>query len=524
MVTNNFTDMKNRIVHIGLLFVLVGMISVSFTACDDKIDPLIEELEFDRALAPLELRAFIRNQVAIELNWDVREDVDHYTVEFSQDSLEFSSIIRTVTVMLDELPLLESFESETRYSARVKAISADGKADSKWTTITIMTALENIFLPIQDGDIEALSATLRWPANSDVTHFIIVPGDVQRPITAQEKADGTATIEGLTGNTEHTIQMFNNTKQRGAVTFTTLIDVGDATLIYPEDDLNATIANAAADDVIVLFPGEYVTTGSIAINKSITLRGLYPYDKPLLNVNFVMEAGANDVSLIDLELVGTPDFATVITMAIAGSYNSLTISGCNIHDFGRQLIYGNTSGMVLSNFIVDNCIVTNFISGGGDFIDFRGGDVHNVEVTNSTFVDAPNGRDFIRMDNAGTTNGTGVTATVLIDHCTLVGVSNTADRIVYVRFANNDITVTNNLFANTDAIYSNQTSTDDAITFSNNNYFNAASLFDPTKTRFDGSGSLTQLDPGFVNAAEGDFTVTNQTLKDNEVGDPRWRQ
>ena len=37
------------------------------------------------------------------------------------------------------------------------------------------------------------------------------------------------------------------------------------------------------------------------------------------------------------------------------------------------------------------------------------------------------------------------------------------------------------------------------------------------------SGNFTELDPGFVDASSGDFTVTNQTLLDNAVGDPRWR-
>lgn len=512
--------MKKAFNYIGLT---VGLLSLML-ACTDDIDPEIKQIETARVFSPVDLTARIRNMTTVELNWMVKEDVEYYVVEFSQDSLQFNNIIRSVTVMPDELPVQEVFEGETRYSARVKSV-ATGKQDSKWSAITVMTGIENILYPLAGEDIAATTVTLKWPAGSEVTHFVIVPGNTQRDITDDERAAGEATIEGLTGSTEYTIGLFKQDKQRGSVTFTTLVDIGDATAVYPEDDLNAAVAAASSGDVLVLFPGEHVGyTGPITIDKSITIRGLYPYDKPVVNVSFAMAPGADDVSLIDLELIGTPDFTTVVNMSSAGLYNSLTISGCNIHDFGRQLIYGNTTGMLLNNFIVDNCIVSDFISGGGDFIDFRGGDVHNVRVTNSTFIDAPNGRDFIRMDNAGATNGTGVTATVLVDHCTLVGVSNTADRIAYVRFADNDITVTNNLFANTDAIYSNQTSTDADITFSNNNYFNAPGLIDATKIRYDNSASATQLDPGFVDAANRNFKVTNQAVLDNEVGDPRWLQ
>ena len=96
---------------------------------------------------------------------------------------------------------------------------------------------------------------------------------------------------------------------------------------------------------------------------------------------------------------------------------------------------------------------------------------------------------------------------------------------MYVRFQENKITVQNTLITNTASEgYSDQSRTDQNPTFSNNNYFNADGFYDTTQTVFDGSGTYTLFDPGYVDAANGDFTVTNQTIIDNEVGDPRWRQ
>ncbi len=515
--------MKKLMIRVSL--VVTALCSVFFTGCEDKIDPLIEEMDLDRALTPTELTARIRNLTTVELTWNTKTNVDYYVVEFSEDSLEFNTIIFTDEVTSDELPYQHAFAGETRYSARVKAVS-EGTEDSKWTAVTIETAQENIFLPKQDGDIQATEATLRWIANSDVTHFVITPGGAERTITAEEKIAGIATITGLTSETAYSVQLKNDSKNRGVSTFTTLIDIGDATAVYPEDDLSAIIAAADAGATLVLFPGNYAVNAgeTIVLNKSISIRGLYPYDKPKIHVAFNLQSGATHVEIIDLDLNGTGTITLdrPFNLGTAGvAYGSVKISGCNIHDFGPQFIYGNVAA-TLDLFSVDNSIITNF-SGGGDFIDFRLAYVKEVKLTNSTFNNCAPSRDFIRVDAAPAYTGTGLTTNVLIDHCTLYGVSNTADRIVYVRFDINDITVTNNLFANTDAIYSNQASTDASIAFSNNNYFNAASLFDPTKTRFDGSGSLTQLDPGFVNAPEGDFTITNQTLLDNAVGDPRWR-
>ena len=132
----------------------------------------------------------------------------------------------------------------------------------------------------------------------------------------------------------------------------------------------------------------------------------------------------------------------------------------------------------------------------------------------------------MRLDAAAAYTGTGLTSTVLIDHSTFYSVSNTQDRILYVRFNVNILTVRNSLFAATDGYYTNQPSSSQP-TCSNNNYFNAVGFFTPayvTNAKSDISGNHTTLDPGFTNAANGDFTVSNQELKDNGIGDPRWLQ
>jgi len=516
--------MRTKFIYTG---VLAGLLSLTFIGCDDNIDPLITELDVDRVFSPIELTAKIRTLTTIELDWKTRDDADHYVVEFSEDSLEFNTIIRSVTVLPDELPLQETFDGETRYSARVKGVSGNGLEDSKWTAVTIKTALENIFLPIQDGDIEAVTATLRWTPNSDVTHFVINPGNVQRDITAAEKAVGVATIEGLTGNTNYTVLLKKGTKQRGSISFTTLIDVGDATRVYPTDNLSTVIGAAADGDVLVLYPGEYaVFTGLITINKSLTIRGLYPYDKPKVHVQFNLENGAAAVELIDLDMDGDVLLTDVVRYNAAGTdFGSLLISGCTIHEFTRSLVGGNVAAKVAS-VTIDNCVMTDIVSNGGDFIDFRNTYLADLNITNSTFDNCAPGRDFVRIDAAVGYTGTGLTSDVLIDHCTLYNVSNTQDRILYVRFANNVLNVQNTLIANTDGYYTNQASTTQP-SCNNNNYFSAVGFFTPAyvaNAKIDISGNHTTLDPGFTDAVNGNFTVTNQSVKDDLVGDPRWLQ
>ncbi|WP_029034400.1 DUF5123 domain-containing protein [Salinimicrobium terrae] len=512
--------LKSLLIAILLAGTLVG--------CDyDK--ELIEELPIEREFAPVALTAHVRNQVNVELNWTVEEDHHSYIVEISNDSTSFDNIVRTIEVTPDELPVLIPLESETFYSIRVKAISDDGLNDSSWATTRVRTLTEQIFIEGEDGDIKAKEVTLRWVPDSQVTEISLSPGDITYTITPEDMASGVATITGLTSETEYTATLLNEDQIRGLKTFTTGIDIGDGILVTPEDDLLQMIADAEAGAILVLEPGDYTEqTGTVTLDKSLTIRGLRSYDKPLLQLNFEIVGGAEVVELIDLDLqglgAGSSDLQDVVRYTGAGNYNSLLVSGCYIHDYARSFIAGNETDAILQSLTVENSIVYDVFTSGGDFIDFRNSDVLNVNLLNSTFYNVAPDRDFIRMDASGTSNNSGVTSNIVIDSCTFYAVADDdSRRLLYVRFVSNDVTVRNTLIVNTESEgFADREGIDESPSFSNNNYFNAPGFYDSSQYIFD-NNNYTTLDPGFVDPASGDFTITNQALIDNNVGDPRWR-
>ena len=223
-------------------------VTALFTAaCEDDIDPLITELETARPFAPVGLEARVRNQVDLEFSWTANGDIDEYIIEIFQDSLEFfgDPIISDV---IDEIPpsgtitYTQTLAGDTRYSARVKSIVA-GKPESTWATVTERTNAEQIFL-VGSELAEDTYATVFWIAGSEVTNFLIIPGNIVRPITSGEKAAGEATIEGLTGATDYTVTIYNGSARRGTTTFST-IKQADLT---PLDDLAEAIDNAGEGD------------------------------------------------------------------------------------------------------------------------------------------------------------------------------------------------------------------------------------------------------------------------------------
>ncbi|MFB9077186.1 DUF5123 domain-containing protein [Flavobacterium procerum] len=521
--------MKTKYIFRGLIAVLLLAIGVS--SCESYNEGLLDGIGNTREFSPIGLKATIRNQTTVELTWTVKSDenADHYLVEFSADDTEFKTIYKSINVAPSELPIQVALEGETTYSIRVKAVSAAGLEDSKWSVITATTLSEQIMYPVQDADIEAKQVTLRWTPNSNVTQLVLNPGNIIHAITPAEKTAGVALVTGLTSETDYTASLYNGTKKRGERSFKTGIDIGNGILVKPEDDLNAKIQAAPADATLVLMPGEYdVFTGEIILNKPITIRGLRAGDKPKVSVRFTLNAGASSLTLIDLDLNGDNTQTDIVKYNQNGNYGRLLVSGCQVHDYLGS--FTNTlTGVVarIESITVENSIFTNIDTAStGEFIDFRTSYVNNIVLTKSTFNKCAAGRAFIRLDAATGLTGTGLTSNTLIESCTLYGITNTVAQsgyqLLYIRFVSNATIVRNSIFAETVARYANQAATV-APTFSNNNYFNATTLNAASPTaplKSDAAGIA--LNPQFTNAATGDFTIANQTLIDNKVGDPRW--
>lgn len=496
----------------------------NFSCTDDRAEEL-SSIDYERLFSPIKIEAFVINRTDARLSWTLNSNVESYSLEvFADDSLTFAGTpVRTYNdVTGDQLPYyIRELDGETQYSVRIKSVAA-GKTESKWSGVSFKTGTENIFLPFQDGDVKATSATLRWTPGKTLTTIMLEPGGIQHTVTAGEIAAGIATIEGLTAETTYTATLKNGAKTRGIVEFMTLVDIGNAIAVYPEDDLLALLAAANDGDAFALFPGSYGAGDMFVVNKTIEIKGVYPYDKPVLNGYISLEDGAG-LLLKDVTLDGGASQGQSIVFNTGEvTYNALTVEGCEIRNFVKGVYYLNVASLVES-ITYHNNLIYNIVCDGGDFMDSRKGAFNSLTLTNNTIYNSATGRDLIRYDDASG-SFPGMTSTILVDHNTLHGVCNSSSkRLFYVRFKENKITFTNNIVAETAAIFTNQNNTDPSPTFGGNNFSNAPNLFSASgsSSKFY-DDSADSEDPGFVNAANGDFTVTNELLKAKGTGDPRW--
>lgn len=527
----------NKIINKITMVMAIGLSLVGMTACSDP-DDAITSVEFNRLFGPTELEAKVQNTTGVKLTWFAISAAEKYDIEIYADDEDMSFSGTPLTFTSEQangsreeyswiLPA-GTLEGETTYSVRVKAVGSS--KESKWAATTFETGTEQIFFAVPATDISKTSVTLSWPAGTAVTRIDVQKsGEVVQThaLTADEIAEGRATISDLKVESTYTFYIYNGEKQRGKIQVATLPNY---TPVANCDELLAAIEAAEPGEVIMLTEKVYDFTAldettSIKIEKDVVLNT--NNNATIKGIYFQLFAGASlEVANITLDGEGgTGDQA--FNYKDAGNYAKLYIHDAEIKNFTKGFFYINVAA-VIDNITINNCLIHDIVCSGGDLFDSRSGGYNTFNLTNNTIYNCALSRDFIRMDDASSK----VTATpvITVDHNTLynVGSDGANYRLLYVRFAGNTINWTNNIVANTNYKrgFANQKNT--AIpTFKNNFYFNtenlisAGSTADASITFFDSEGTAVSADP-FKNAAGFDFTVINEKIKDKEAGDPRW--
>lgn len=528
----------------------IGLSFVGMTACSDPDEP-ITSVEYSRLFSPTELEAKVQNTTGVKLTWFAISAVENVNIEIYADDADMTfsgtPVYQiTATPTSGDISVARSectwtlpagiLEGETIYSVRVKANG--NNMESKWAGTTFETGTEQIFNNVPATDITKTSVTLTWPAGTAVTRIDVQKsGEViqTHTLTAAEIAAGQATIDGLKVESSYTFYIYNGDKQRGKIQVTTLPNYTPATNVA---ELIAAIEAAEAGEVIMLTSNAvYDFTDAASYGKETAVTSLVLDKDIVLNTNngatikgvyFQIKNGASvEVANLTIDSTDEKDGNQLFNYKDAGNYAKLYVHDAEIKNIKKGFFYINVAA-VIDNITITNCLIHDIVCSGGDMFDSRAGGYNTFNLTNNTIYESALSRDFIRMDDASGS----VTATpvITVDHNTLynVGSAGANYRLLYVRFAGNVINWTNNVVANTNYKrgFSNQAKTN-MPTFKNNFYYNTVNLVsagataDATIIGYDSEGTEVAADP-FKDAANADFTVTDEKIKDKEAGDPRW--
>lgn len=527
--------MKKSIINACIL----GLGLLSMTACSDPMDE-ITSLIVGRNFSPVNFDTKDITKESASFQWSAVSGATSYELQlFADKDLDFSGEPTFVfkNISKDDIPYTVSgLMYDTQYSARVMAVDDnDATRNSKWSEVSFRTNAQQIFKSVSNSDIADRSVVMKWPAGEAVTTIYAVASETgdtvtTKQLTPEEKEAGKATVDGLQPETKYDVYLYNGSKKRGTKTFKTIADLNGAIVVRPGDDFASLIKNAEAGSVFALMPDTFkimsedeTGTSAVAISKNIEIKGIYPTAAPVIQGRFEINDGAS-VSIDNVVLDGSANVSTdqAFNFKTAGAtYGKVIIKNSEIKNYAKGVFYVNVA-CTINELTFKNCLIHDIECDGGDMFDCRKGRIDNLNLLESTIYNSAASRDFIRMDDAS--SALGGTPVVTVNKCTIDGASNKAKRLLYVRYVGNVINWTNNIVSNTGAVWSNQSKTG-VPTFQNNVYFNCAKLNVADvegKTNMFADEAGKEANPEYKNAAKGDFTIGNESVKKLGAGDPRW--
>lgn len=508
----------------------MGILLFIAIACDDDRTELTS-VEYDRLFTPTSL-SFRVNQVDVTATWGCLSSADTVSyiaqIFINDTEMAFEGTPTAEYTSSTLSCLMEGLEGATTYSFRVKAVGQSKESD--WATSTFQTATEQILESVASADIGGTYITLRWPAGETAQTIVLTPTNsslstITYTITDDDIANGYAYIEGLTPESEYTAVMYSASGSiRGQRTFTTTIDTGGMTLVEEGEDL---IAAIEADNGEGLYlTGSTYDLGEYELTKSITIAAL-PANRPTINGRFKVTADITSISLANLIFDGEGSLSNVLEITDNNSVGTISFEGCDILNMSSHIIYGNTGS--IGDITINNCIWDNIAGNGGDGLDFReGGKLNSITVTNTTFSNGI--RTFLRCQAE-------LTGNISFTNCTFYNIcnvnnSNNSGLFRITNGANSTLTVHNCIFYGIgfDGASGNmgvwaRTGSNMAgkESYQYNYWYNSPNLWGGLYAT-DNASVATEADPGFVDAENGDFTITNEDMIYYEVGDTRWLQ
>lgn len=522
----------------------VSMLALGVTSCTDANDWDVDS-SYDRVFSVQQDKISVSEEAtSAEVSWTKVKGAENYIIELSTDSLydeieigQNGAMVFGLEELITESPyVVNGLVPDTKYFLRIKA-AAESKNDSKWSYLSdysFTTKTEQIFESITGNDLKAESVTLHWEAGADVERIDITDNNatlvVSYPLSDNEKAEGTATISGLTPLTSYVATLYLGETKRGVLEFTTTAKVPDADFTYNlaageslDNDLITNLYEQGYESInITLESGaeySYDETLVIPDGMSVTFFGLPGEQKAVIKLGLLDLAGTHAyVNFENVELTGKQ---YLVNQSTECAVEEMKFSNCFIYGFSYTPIRMQKSGNKMIKYLsFENSIIYGATSSNYSLVnvktDDQQGKVDNISFRNSTIVCT--GKGFVTSEKTNFTS-------LLIENCTL---SKVVANSAYLLDCSSDsygpsegVIIKNTILGSTFADSAKGIRASGNIVVENS-YQTKDVHF--TSNKFSGltdyEGTETQL---FKDPANFDFTIIDNSFagKDN-CGDPRW--
>lgn len=210
--------MKNSIFRIFYFLIVIIPVIISCEREETEKDKILSRL-----FRPASFTATVTDNV-IHFSWTPIGNAT-YLLEVSKDSLLFTNELQSIVVERNSYTLSDLW-SQTRYSARVKAVSKNPEmGDSGYTKeVTVKTGTENIFYVVTDENISSNSVLLTWNKEKNVSHIVISASgisDSKINLSDSNITDGEILLTNLNSGVSYTFRIYLGEMLRGTTTVKT---------------------------------------------------------------------------------------------------------------------------------------------------------------------------------------------------------------------------------------------------------------------------------------------------------------
>lgn len=296
-----------------------------------------------------------------------------------------------------------------------------------------------------------------------------------------------------------------------------------------QDNIRYALRDSLTADTIMLAAGTYVEASSIVGNRNIVImaeEGVEPVVQLATGAYIKVQSGANIV-VEGLKFDGATNGTNYGIRPTDASASTLQVKGCEFYGFTKNIITADGTNHINSVIIEDcyfhdNTRAAVYFAGssatdGSDICD-------RLEVRNTTIanISALSGAGAIDIRN-NTASESAETATLIVDHCTFYNIQG-YERVVQ-SYKSPLVTISNSIFMQPEA------ATNYAIWAYGGNVKNCLVYNFAGSRDWDACPTFVNMlnvDPLFVNAAEGNFTLgegspaLTAATDGGALGDPRW--
>lgn len=535
----------------------IAALGMTAASCTDGNDWGVDST-FDRLFGVnSEKISITAEDITAEVSFNKMSGAEYYIIEVSTDTLyddiamggNNAKVYGANKEVTTSPYTLEGLMGDTKYYMRMKCM-AEGKNDSKWCYYkngqSFKTKAEQIFYEITDADRFEDHINLKWNPEMEATNIVVICNDEQIAditLTADMKAKGETSVDGLAPSTAYTFIIYNGEAKRGTVSTSTTaaMPAGDYKIQLPATmtRLDQTIINDAVAEAQAAIGAENISItigipagltldaygdgseGPAGLNLpdgvAITFFGLPGGDTPVLNFvkSLNIKGGRKYLRFENINFTDGGCQYFINQSESATISEDLTFTQCRFEGFERSLVRTQGSPVItIGSINVDNCVLTNMSKGNGySVFQFKldkadNQNIGSLNISNSTIDTAQ--RSFIETSTSPLKDG------ITITNCTFYNVVQSGRYFVDANGQPTNITLVNTILGKTYVETAKGVRTAGTITVENC-LRTSDCVFASNNLKELEMSDITSNDV-FADPANHDFT-----LKINEkYGDPRW--